>query len=84
VESIYRFVIFRLIELGLLHMCDRYFRCSDKQCIAEAVDLGNLPPDFMLPDWDYNVAPNTFQPVISGLIGQAHCQTCQHSFCQPS
>jgi len=45
-------------------MCGRYYRRSDKQRIAEAFRLGKLPDDFVLPDWDYNVAPTTFQPVI--------------------
>jgi putative SOS response-associated peptidase YedK len=45
-------------------MCGRYYRRSDKQRIAEAFKLGNLPDGFVLPDWDYNVAPTTFQPVI--------------------
>lgn len=45
-------------------MCGRYYRQSDKQRIAEAFHLGDLPDDFVLPDWDYNVAPTTFQPVI--------------------
>jgi hypothetical protein len=49
-------------------MCGRHCRFSDEQCIAEAFALDNLPPDFILPDWDYNVAPHIFQPVISGLI----------------
>ncbi len=26
--------------------------------------MGKLPEDFVLPDWDYNVAPTSFQPVI--------------------
>jgi putative SOS response-associated peptidase YedK len=45
-------------------MCGRYYRRSDKQRIAEAFHLGQLPEGFVLPDWDYNVAPTTFQPVI--------------------
>ena len=45
-------------------MCGRYYRRSDKQRIADAFELGTLPDDFVLPDWDYNVAPATFQPVI--------------------
>ncbi|HTF66974.1 MAG TPA: SOS response-associated peptidase [Edaphobacter sp.] len=63
-ESIYRFVIFRFIELRLVHMCGRYYRRSDKQRIGEAFNLGSLPPDFIFPDWNDNFAPNTFQPVI--------------------
>jgi putative SOS response-associated peptidase YedK len=43
-------------------MCGRYFRRSDKQQIAEAFRLG-LPTTFeILPS--YNVAPQTFQPVV--------------------
>jgi putative SOS response-associated peptidase YedK len=43
-------------------MCGRYYRRSDKQAIAEAFRLG-LPTTFeILPS--YNVAPQTFQPVV--------------------
>ncbi len=45
-------------------MCGRYYRRSDKQRIAEAYRLGEIPFDLVLPDWDFNVAPTTFQPVI--------------------
>ena len=45
-------------------MCGRYLRRADKQRIAEAFRLGELPEGFVLPEWDYNVAPTTFQPVI--------------------
>ena len=45
-------------------MCGRYYRRSDKQRIAEAFRLGRLPDGFVLPDWDYNVAPTSMQPVI--------------------
>lgn len=44
-------------------MCGRYYRRSDKQRIAEAFQLGELPDGSVLPA-DYNVAPTTFQPVI--------------------
>jgi len=44
-------------------MCGRYYRRSDKQKIAEAFHARQME-DFPLPDWDYNVAPTTFQPVI--------------------
>jgi len=44
-------------------MCGRYLRRSDKQRIAEAFRVGELPEDFPLPP-DYNIAPTTFQPVI--------------------
>jgi len=44
-------------------MCGRYYRRSDKQRIADAFKLGQLPDGFVLPP-DYNVAPTTFQPVI--------------------
>ena len=39
-------------------------RLPDKQRITEAIHVGKLPDGFVLPDWDYNVAPATFQPVI--------------------
>ena len=43
-------------------MCGRYYRRSDKQKIAEAFRTG-LPTTFeILPS--YNVAPQTFQPVV--------------------
>ena len=43
-------------------MCGRYYRRSDKQRIAEAFRVG-VPPSFdILPS--YNVAPQSFQPVI--------------------
>jgi putative SOS response-associated peptidase YedK len=43
-------------------MCGRYYRRSDKQRIAEAFRVG-VPPTFeILPS--YNIAPQTFQPVI--------------------
>jgi putative SOS response-associated peptidase YedK len=43
-------------------MCGRYYRRSDKQRIAEAFRTG-LPTTFeILPS--YNVAPQTFQPVV--------------------
>ena len=45
-------------------MCGRYYRRADKQKIAEAFHLGQLPEGFVLPPWDYNVAPTTHQPVI--------------------
>ena len=44
-------------------MCGRYLRRSDKQRIAEAFRVGELPEDFPVPP-DYNIAPTTFQPVI--------------------
>jgi len=44
-------------------MCGRYLRRSDKQRIAEAFRLGELPAGFVLPP-DYNVAPTSVQPVI--------------------
>lgn len=45
-------------------MCGRYYRRSDKQRIAEAFHLGELPADFVLDPANYNIAPTTFQPVI--------------------
>ena len=44
-------------------MCGRYVRRSDKQEIKERFRLGKLPEGFVLPP-DFNVAPNTSQPVI--------------------
>lgn len=44
-------------------MCGRYLRRSDKQRIAEAFRLQELPEDYPLPP-DFNIAPATFQPVI--------------------
>ena len=44
-------------------MCGRYYRRSDKQRIAEAFRLGQLPEGFVLPP-DFNIAPTTVQPVI--------------------
>lgn len=44
-------------------MCGRYYRRSDKQKIAEAFRTG-VPTSFeILPS--YNVAPQTFQPVVA-------------------
>ena len=53
-------------------MCGRYQRRSDKQRIAEAFALGSvdglaLETDLGLKP-DYNVAPQTMQPVIVGTI----------------
>ena len=45
-------------------MCGRYLRRFDKQRIAEAFRLAEVPEGLVLPDWDYNVAPGTFQPVV--------------------
>jgi putative SOS response-associated peptidase YedK len=45
-----------------LRICGRYVRRSDKQKIAELFAIhGPVMPDFG-PSW--NVAPQTFQPVI--------------------
>ena len=44
-------------------MCGRYARRGDKQKIAEAFHVKDVP-DFAMPEADYNVAPTTFQPVI--------------------
>lgn len=44
-------------------MCGRYLRRSDKQRIAEAFRVSELPASFILPP-DYNVAPTSMQPVI--------------------
>ena len=45
-------------------MCGRYLRRSDKQRIAETFHVAKGLADLVLPPWDYNVAPTTFQPVI--------------------
>lgn len=45
-------------------MCGRYQRRSDKQRIAEAFALGNLDGLALELAPDYNVAPQTMQPVI--------------------
>jgi putative SOS response-associated peptidase YedK len=45
-------------------MCGRYLRRSDKQRIAETFHLTKGLADLVLPPWDYNVAPTSFQPVI--------------------
>jgi hypothetical protein len=44
-------------------MCGRYARRGDKQRIAEAFRVKDVP-DFAMPDADYNIAPTTFQPII--------------------
>jgi putative SOS response-associated peptidase YedK len=44
-------------------MCGRYYRKSDKQKIAEAFHASKVD-DFVLPPWDYNVAPTSMQPII--------------------
>ncbi len=44
-------------------MCGRYARRGDKQRIAEAFHVRDVP-DFAMPEADYNVAPTTFQPII--------------------
>jgi len=45
-------------------MCGRYLRRSDKQRIAETFQVAKGLADLVLPPWDYNVAPTSFQPVI--------------------
>ncbi|SNS40680.1 Putative SOS response-associated peptidase YedK [Granulicella rosea] len=45
-------------------MCGRYVRRSDKQRLAEAFHLGELPVDFVLPPENYNIAPQSTQPVV--------------------
>jgi putative SOS response-associated peptidase YedK len=44
-------------------MCGRYARRGDKQRIAEAFHVKEVP-GFAMPAADYNVAPTTFQPII--------------------
>jgi putative SOS response-associated peptidase YedK len=41
-------------------MCGRYYRKSDKQAIAKAFKTRNSLKDLVLPNFDYNIAPNTF------------------------
>ena len=56
-------------------MCGRYYRRSDKQRIAEAFRVG-LPTTFdILPS--YNVAPQSFQPVI-----RLNLETSEREFAQ--
>jgi len=45
-------------------MCGRYQRRSDKQRIAEAFSLGNVDGLALELAPDYNVAPQTMQPVV--------------------
>jgi putative SOS response-associated peptidase YedK len=45
-------------------MCGRYLRRSDKQRIAETFRVGKGLADLVLPPWDYNVAPTSYQLVI--------------------
>ena len=45
-------------------MCGRYQHRSDKQKIAEAFALGNIDGLVLELAPDYNVAPQTMQPVI--------------------
>jgi putative SOS response-associated peptidase YedK len=45
-------------------VCGRYQRRSDKQKIAEAFQLGNIDGLHLEVAPDYNVAPQTMQPVI--------------------
>ena len=44
-------------------MCGRYARRGDKQRIADAFHVKEVP-GFAMPDADYNIAPTTFQPII--------------------
>jgi putative SOS response-associated peptidase YedK len=52
-------------------MCGRYLRRSDKQRIVEAFEVCKGLADLVLPPWDYNVAPTTFQPVIRLAVDSA-------------
>jgi putative SOS response-associated peptidase YedK len=45
-------------------MCGRYYRRSDKQRIAEAFHHRGDLDGMILPPWDYNVAPTSFQPIV--------------------
>jgi putative SOS response-associated peptidase YedK len=44
-------------------VCGRYARRGDKQKIAGALHVKDVP-DFAMADADYNIAPTTFQPII--------------------
>ncbi|RZU39780.1 SOS response-associated peptidase family protein [Edaphobacter modestus] len=46
-------------------MCGRYGRRSDKQKIAEHFRAKPEPAELPVPDADYNIAPTTFQPIIT-------------------
>jgi putative SOS response-associated peptidase YedK len=45
-------------------MCGRYLRRSDKQQLAEYFHVQANLDELVLSDWNYNVAPATFQPVV--------------------
>jgi putative SOS response-associated peptidase YedK len=45
-------------------MCGRYYRDPTSSASPRLFHLGKLPVRCVLPPWDYNVAPTTFQPVI--------------------
>jgi putative SOS response-associated peptidase YedK len=45
-------------------VCRRYYRRSDKQTIAAAFDISRDLSTITLPDWDYNVAEQTVQPIV--------------------
>ncbi len=47
-------------------MCGRYYRRSDKQKIAEAFHVATVD-DFLLPPWDYNVAPRPYRAALNQL-----------------
>jgi len=42
-------------------MCGRYLRRSDKQRLAEVFRVAKDLREMVLPEWDYNVAPTTYQ-----------------------
>jgi putative SOS response-associated peptidase YedK len=60
-------------------MCGRYYRKSDKQKIAEAFHVTKVD-DFVLPPWDYNVAPTAMQPITHAAHAKpsAPKETPQH------
>ena len=45
-------------------MCGRYYSVIDKQLMTDKFRIPVDLYDFVLPGYDYNVAPSTFQPVI--------------------
>ena len=57
-------------------MCGRYYRRSDKQKIAEAFRVGQLPEGFVLPPWDYNVALRPTSPLSDAAVIPATASSC--------
>ena len=53
-------------------MCGRYYRSSDKQRIAEAFAVAELPGLMLEAAPSFNVAPTTRQPVIVRDLETGH------------